>query len=368
MMKNFQHIAPEKARTQTRFGETPLFKEGLYQLGHNVYAWMVPNGSWGESNAGLIVGPEASILVDTLWDVAHTQEMLTHMRPLTRGRPIKFLFNSHADGDHFMGNELVNSAEQIISTQAAYEEMIASNPKAPVLLTKVGRYMSLLGKLGFTKMAQTGHWFQQMMAPYDLESVQLTYPNRHFHNELRLDVGGRAVFLYEVGPHHTHGDAIAYVPDAKILFAADLLFIGVTPPLWAGPAENWLVALERIMNMDVDVYVPGHGPLVTDIAEIQQLKDYWEFFLEAVQSRHQAGLKPAEAARDIALSRAFRERPFGQWNSPERIMVSVHTQYRHLNGRTDPPKVPELLGIMRQQALLAHEFPQAEPQSMRFKQ
>lgn len=364
-MEQFNHIAPKNPQLRTRFGETPNYQEGLYDLGHDVYAWLVPNGSWGESNAGLIVGSDASMLVDTLWDLKHTADMLTHMRPFTRTAPIKSLFNSHADGDHFMGNELVTSAEQIISTQAAYEEMIAGNPKAPLTLVSVGKWFSRFGKLGLTKMAQAGHWFQQMMAPYDLESVTPTYPNRHFHNELRLDVGGRAVILYEVGPHHTHGDAIAYIPDAKILFAADLLFIGVTPPLWAGPAENWLTALDRILEMDVDLYVPGHGPLVTDKGEIQPLKDYWEFFLEEVSQRHKAGLKPAEAAKSIALSPEFQLRPFGEWNSPERIMVSVHTQYRHLNGRTDSPGIPELLGIMRQQALLAHAFPQSEPKSMR---
>lgn len=366
-MNQFKHIAPPNPPDRTRFDEVPRYHEGLYDLGHDLYVWLVPNGSWGESNAGLIVGPEASMLVDTLWDVGHTRDMLTHMRPLTQTAPIRFVFNSHADGDHFMGNELVTSAEQIISTQAAYDEMIEGNPKAALTLVKVGVWMSRLGKLGFTKMAQTGHWFQQMMAPYDLASVQLTYPTRRFHNELRLDVGGRAVYLYEVGPHHTHGDAIAYVPDAKVLFAADVLFIEVTPPLWVGPAENWLIALERILAMDVHIYVPGHGPLVTDKATIQPLKDYWEFFLEEVSKRHTAGLNAAAAARDIALSPQFQLQPFSEWNSPERIMVSVHTQYRHLNGRTDAPKVPELLTIMRQQALLAHEFPHAQPQKMRLK-
>ncbi len=41
---------------RTRFGETPLYAEGLYRVAEGVYAWMAPNGSWGEANAGLIVG------------------------------------------------------------------------------------------------------------------------------------------------------------------------------------------------------------------------------------------------------------------------------------------------------------------------
>lgn len=363
----FPRLSPTPAKNKTRFQETPRYAEGLYDLGHDLFAWLVPNGSWGESNAGLIVGQGASMLVDTLWDLNYTKEMLAEMRPLTSRAPIKYLFNTHADGDHVMGNELVKGVEQIISTQAALDELKTSNPKAPLTLTKVGKVMSGLGKVGWRTMGQAGHWFQAMMAPYDLAPVTITYPTRTFHKELRLDVGGRAVHLYEIGPLHTHGDAMAYVPDAKVLFTADLLFIGVTPVMWAGPVQNWLAALDRVLEMDVDVYVPGHGPLVTDKAEIEALKTYWLFVQNAVQTHYKAGLPPATAARAIALSPEFQLQPFSEWNSPERIMTSTHTIYRHLSGRTTPPSIPELLGIMRHQALLAHEFPTAEPQIMRKK-
>ena len=65
-------IAPTGANA-TRFGEAPLYQEGLYDLGRGVYAWMVPNGSWGEANAGLFVTAQESLLIDTLWDVRSTR-------------------------------------------------------------------------------------------------------------------------------------------------------------------------------------------------------------------------------------------------------------------------------------------------------
>ena len=90
-------------RYQTRFKEIPKFKEGLYKLDDCVYAWMVPNGSWGESNAGLVLGKEESLLVDTLWDLECTREMLDSLKSLTDKSPIKNVINTHADGDHFFG-------------------------------------------------------------------------------------------------------------------------------------------------------------------------------------------------------------------------------------------------------------------------
>ena len=82
-------------------------------------------------------------------------------------------------------------------------------------------------------------------------------------------------------------------------------------------------------------------------------------------------MSPRDAAYDIVLSGdadlsvRLAQQPFAGWNSPERIMTSTHTIYRNLQGRTDHPKVPELMNIMRKQALLAHELPNAQPAIMR---
>ena len=81
-------------RERTRFGKTPLYREGLYDPGNGVYAWMVPNGSWGESNAGLVVGDGVSLFIDTLWDLNITGDMLQAMEPFTKDAPIKFLANT----------------------------------------------------------------------------------------------------------------------------------------------------------------------------------------------------------------------------------------------------------------------------------
>lgn len=345
---------------RTRFNEIPRYTEGLYDLNNGLYAWMVPNGSWGETNAGFIVGEGEALLVDTFWDVKYTRAMLEAIRPLTDAAPIRYVVNTHADGDHFWGNQLVADAE-IITSQAAYHELLSTRPRSMILLGRVGKVLSAIRLF---KAYQVGHWFQNMGAPYDFKEVIHTPPNRTFESELTLHVGGRQVQLIEVGPAHTQGDLMVHIPDAKTLYAADILFIDSTPVMWAGPVENWLAALDRILEMEVDVIVPGHGP-ITDKNGVRQVKAYWEFVRSQVQQRYNANLSAAEAAYDIVLSPEFAQQPFARWNSPERMMTSVHTMYRHLQGRTDHPKVPELLNILRKQALLAHQLPNAEPAIMR---
>jgi len=60
------------------------YQRGLADLGRGSYAWMQPNGSWGWSNAGLITDGDQSLLVDTLFDLKLTREMLATMRDAAR--------------------------------------------------------------------------------------------------------------------------------------------------------------------------------------------------------------------------------------------------------------------------------------------
>jgi cyclase len=343
----------------TRYGEVPQYKEGLYELGNRLYAWLVPNGSWGESNAGLIIGDDEALLVDTLWDVQHTRTMLRAMETVLAGVRLKYVVNTHADGDHFWGNELVTHAE-IITSQAAYDEMKTSNPRSMILQEMLGRILSLVH---FAKMDKVGHWLQTMALPYDFRGIKLTPARRQFTGEMKLWVGDRMVQLIEVGPAHTRGDLLVYVPDAKVLYSGDIVFVGSTPVMWAGPVKNCLAAIDRILNIDVEVVVPGHGPL-TDMVGAQQVKTYWEYIDHQVCQCYELGMSAEGAARDIALSQEFARLSFANWNSPERIMVNTHTQYRYLARHKEPPNTLESFGIMVKQALLAQELPDAQPRIM----
>ena len=299
------------------------YTKGLHELGDGCFAYLQPDGSWGWSNAGLIVGDGESLLVDTLFDLRLTGEMLAAMAPATAAAPIATLVNTHANGDHCYGNELVSGAEIIASTAAA-EEM-ADVP--PSMLAALNNDPGELGAL-----------FRQFFGAFEFDGITPTPPTRTFDGRLELDVGGQTVELIEVGPAHTRGDVVVHVPEAGAVYTGDILFIEGTPVVWAGPIANWVAACDAIVGLGAPAVVPGHGP-VTDASGVVAVRDYLSFVDREAMARHDAGMNAWDAAR-------HRARPVRGGSDAGRLAVNVEAVYRRLDPGYRPPDVVELFRRM----------------------
>ena len=296
----------------------------LHELGDACFAYLQSNGSWGWSNAGLVVGDGASLLVDTLFDLHLTAAMLHSMSSLTAVAPIATLLNTHANGDHCYGNQLVAGAE-IVASLATASEM----PEVPP---------SMLHALN-NAPGELGALFRYFFGAFDFEGIDVRLPTRTFEGSLEVEVGGRVVELVEVGPAHTRGDTIAVVPDAKTVYTGDILFVGGTPIVWAGPLSNRVAACDLLLGMDVDTVVPGHGP-ITDKAGVAGVRDYLAFVEASAAQHHAAGADAWEAARDIAREIGARDE-FRGLSEMGRITVNVDTAYRSLDPNYVAPDVVE---------------------------
>jgi glyoxylase-like metal-dependent hydrolase (beta-lactamase superfamily II) len=292
---------------------------GLHEVAAGTHAYLQPDGGWGWSNAGLVVGDGVSLLVDTLFDLRITQRMLDSMVPVTSGAPIGTVVNTHANGDHCYGNSLVKGAS-IVSTDAAAHEM---REVPPSMLAGLNRAPGEVGEL-----------FRHFFGEFEFDGIDMAYPDTTFTGRHTLDVGGRTVELVEVGPAHTAGDAVVFVPDTRTVFTGDILFIGGTPIVWAGPLDNWIAACDMMLAADIDTVVPGHGP-VTDKDGVRQVRDYLAFVRDEATERFHGGMDAWDAARDIALN------GYSQWGEFGRIAVNVDTVYRSLDPSHSSPNVVE---------------------------
>ena len=299
--------------------------QGSARPGNGHYVYLQPTGSWGYSNAGLIIDSGESLLVDTLFDEDLTAEMLTTMKWQTNfgADEIKLVVNTHANGDHTFGNRLMKAAS-IIASEGTATEMAHDDP---VMFDGMVKNAAALGPAGL---------FVAEKMEFNFAGVKLRQPDRRFSGELTLKVGDKDVQLIVVGPAHTEGDTLAYVPKDRVVYTGDIMFVEGTPIIWAGPIGNWVRACDRILAMDVECVVPGHGP-VTDKSGVRAVKGYLEFIERETKARHAAGMSAWDAALDINLG------TFGKWMDSERLAVSVDSIYRELNNDTSPR---DLLGSL----------------------
>ncbi|MET7459722.1 fumarylacetoacetate hydrolase family protein [Nonomuraea sp. NPDC005501] len=323
---------PDRRPARPRVNRAPSklpYTRGLHEVGAGVWAWLLPDGGYGWSNAGLVAGQGASLLVDTLFDLPLTAEMLHAMRVVTGRHPLTHAVITHSNGDHTHGNQLLGERVRVVAAEATCAEMRHEMPPEMLAAAQV------------VDMGPVTPYFRERFGAFDFGGIRLRLPDLTYDGELTLDVGGREVRVTNLGPAHTGADSVVHVPDAGVLFAGDLLFVGCTPIVWSGPIANWIAACDAMLATGAETIVPGHGP-VTDPDGIRAVRGYLAHVVEQADAAHARGLSFAEAVQAVDLGE------YAGWLDSERIVVNLHRRYREL----DPAGTPEL-GQLTLMAMMA---------------
>lgn len=109
--------------------------------------------------------------------------------------------------------------------------------------------------------------------------------------------------------------------------------------------SNVIEACERVLATGAEVIVPGHGP-VLDPAGVREHMGYLAYVRERAHALHAAGVPAVEAAR-----RVIAEGRHPALGLPERLVVTIGSEYRHLDGS----ELPGVLQVMADVAAVAHE-------------
>jgi len=290
------------------------FSRGLHNLGNGCWAWLQPDGGWGWSNAGLIVDGDESLLVDTLFDLPLTADMLAAMRKsVPAARDIGTLVNTHANGDHTYGNQLVKNA-RIVASKACRDEMERRPPEAFIKFVRNWR-----------DHGESGALIHELMGRhFDFDGIENCLPTETFDRDLNLSVGDTEIRLVNVGPAHTRGDILVHVPDRRTVFTGDIVFAGGHPIIWAGPVENWISACDLILGWNADIVVPGHGP-ISDKNAVRDLRSYLTILRDAARRRYDSGMSWTDAAEEIVADH------FRNWLDRERVFINVASLYRQFS-------------------------------------
>jgi cyclase len=283
----------------------------LRQIARDVHVCLQEDKGLGYSNSGL-VARGGGLVVDTFWDLPHTRRLIdayarVHPEPVAR------VVNTHHNGDHCWGNQLFPQAELIGHRQCAAAFGKERPETMQMLRSGAGSGNPVLEALA------------RRLAEWDFGGVVPTPPTTLVDDRLELELDGMPVHLVYVGPAHTIGDMIVHLPSEGVVFTGDVLFRLCTPIGWEGTFEKWIAALDRIIALEPETVVPGHGPLC-GVEGPREMRDYLVYVRGEARRHFDAGLDVLDACRRIDLG------PYARWTEPERIMFNVARAYREFRG------------------------------------
>lgn len=260
---------------------------GLKQITESVYAYEnVQPGTPGNhylANAGIIVGEEEVLVVDTLTSADEAKIFLADIRKVT-DKPIRYVVNTHYHLDHSLGNcVFAGKGVQIIAHESCKESLL---------------------KAGEQTIAAP----QNFGLPEDFwRTTTIAAPNVTFEKEMAIDLGNVVVSLIHSGrASHSKGSIIVAVKEQDVLFAGDVLFTNFHPFLGEGDFDGWFATLDMLAAMNVSKIIPGHGPLSTN-KDLADMKEYLKMFDENATKLSQEKETVEQIVAELAKTLPARE-------------------------------------------------------------
>jgi cyclase len=270
----FVLLSPQYSQTQ---------ELGLQKITDNLY---MISGLGG--NVAFLITQEGVLVVDSGTMPDHGKEIAAEIEKIT-DKPIKYLIYTHYHGDHTHGAQSLPSDITTIShinTRENLEKLDMPRMKEAIANTipqQIKKLEENVEKLtaekspDLEKAEKALQHTKQQFEEY--KKIKLIFPTITFNKKSVIYLDNQRIKLFYLGSGHTNGDILVYFPEEKVIHMGDLYFENMIPYIdyQAGSnTENWLKILEKVIEMDVDKVIPGHGE-ITDknglIAQAQYFKD-----------------------------------------------------------------------------------------------
>ncbi|HYV37195.1 MAG TPA: MBL fold metallo-hydrolase [Gemmataceae bacterium] len=224
---------PAPAIPEMKFNEVKEVAPGVFFRYSSISA-TDPKVPFGGCNNIWVVFKDYVFVVDANFP-KEAGDVIADIKKTTK-KPIKYVLDTHHHGDHAYGNNIwAKEGAQIIASSITSRLLKVNGPK---------------------------QWEEASKGPKgrdDLKKSELKQADITFDEKYVLDDGAQRVEIFAIGHAHTSGDAVAYLPKLKVLCTGDACVNGAFNFMGHSNSAAWIICLDKLQKLDVDLVCPGHG-------------------------------------------------------------------------------------------------------------
>jgi cyclase len=263
------------------------------------------------ANSPIIVTDTEAIVIDSEITPAAARALVADLKAIT-DKPVRYVIDSHYHYDHAHGNQIFGPEVQVIGHENTRKRMLTNVLEQYTFLTSVDPIPARLAALKPRIAAETDPQQKALLERQvanslayleQVKETKVTPPNVILDRKMTLFRGGREIQILFFGRGHTDTDVVVYLPKEKIVCTGDLMESVIS---YMGDAyvDEWPATLDRLMTLDFDTVMPGHGVVFKGKGHIEAFQRYLRDLLKQATDLKKAGVSAEAAAARIDM-RAF---------------------------------------------------------------
>jgi len=249
------------------------------QIADDIYVVIPPtrelpnpkNRGWNSNSAFILTG-NGVLVIDTGSSTGIGEALKTAIAGVT-DQPVRWILNTHAHGDHWLGNAAFESSVvKIYATQSVIDQI------------------QLQGK----------NWVANFKRLTDgaTGNSRIVPPDTAINSYQELQLGNKTIVLFPSGDSHSPGDLLLWLPDNRVLISGDVIYSDRMPSTNNSNLQQWIQLLPELEQLQPEVVIPGHGN-ITNVQGIKRLHELLTTLWQAVEEGYNAGLVAYETVPQV---------------------------------------------------------------------
>lgn len=308
-------VLPVWSMAQDKYLETIKVTDSIYVF--------QPKIEWTHGNGVAIIGNDGVFFIDTYIQTNYAEEAIRRLKKITK-QPVRYVLNTHWHYDHVMGNDVFRKAypgSKLIMHDSTVRFMNSSVKR--FIEQEPGRIKTDITQLERELKARkmdNGYTITETMAPFwewqireakeydhDYKGNKLVPVDITFNDSLNFYWGSQTIQLIHGSDNgHSSGDVIVWIPEKKLVITGDII-VSPTPYATYFNIPGMIRSIQRIIDMNPAIIIPGHGAVQYNLSYVQLLKQAFTAYMNEAEKAIEQKLTLKEAYTSISVPEIDRQ-------------------------------------------------------------